>query len=512
MPRIAVLMPALGITTGEMPHLRWPPKNYMPGQNLYYLYTACRNLGYDTRVVDANWSRDAVGRILDHAPDQVLITTATPTFAGTLTAIAELRERGFDGPIHVGGPHVSLNAHARDYLLPEQPGVHYHAMVGSASTFDWVPRVFPGRSPVEVMGQGTPADCRAHLARRWEEQTGRSASASRSERYLFTFFRPSSEWMADTYQGAHVRSDMRHVPIRHSVITSIGCSKTCSFCANPFVYQIGFKHPSVVRAVVREYLAQGIDRVSVHDMFFLMNPSHAKAITKVMQEEGMAFSMQTCLENLDDEILTTLRDAGLQKFLVGIENPVSYSVGKTVDLAKVRWLLDRVDRLGFEGVKLSYIVGLPGVSLADDIALIDHIVAEVQGRDHPLSDLQVNLYTPYRPEGDSTYRPFDPALTEATSDERLTIDLLDRLSFRYWGSFPVAFGRLEEFRTQLMLVDIVHDRIYSEFRDPYRALRAQYVEDVTNAYPELSDFIPAFEESQRVYREATRGAVMAASA
>ncbi len=51
--KVIVLMPRLGYTTGEMPHLRNPPKNDMPGQMLDDLDTACRNLGCGVKVVDS---------------------------------------------------------------------------------------------------------------------------------------------------------------------------------------------------------------------------------------------------------------------------------------------------------------------------------------------------------------------------------------------------------------------------------------------------------------------------
>ena len=241
-------------------------------------------------------------------------------------------------------------------------------------------------------------------------------------------------------------------------------------------------------------------------------------VMAVMREEQMAFSMQTCLENLSAELLAELKACGLKKFLVGIENPVSYSVGKTVELHKVRWLLDSVDALGLEGVKLSYIVGLPGASPQADLALIDHIAGEVLRRGHPLEDLQVNLYTPYRPEGDSSYQPYDGSEgarrsfwanpgTASQNDAhhaRWRIHLLDKISYRYWGSFPVAAARAADLRRQMMLCDIIYDVVYADFRQAYLAERDGYLAELSRRYPELMALMPSSEESRRAYRKLHR--------
>ncbi|MEO1352280.1 MAG: radical SAM protein, partial [Cyanobacteria bacterium J06635_15] len=396
---VVIVMPELGLTTGEMPHVRFPPKNYMPSQALYFLYTACRNLGCITHVVDANWSKAPVNRILSFQPNKVFITTATPTLTGTLKIIRKLRQSGYIGEIYVGGPHISLNFLQRDFLLSDlttEEGVTLLPTIKSKSTFDWVPVAFPGRSQFEVLGMNTAA-AQNYLKTEFEREHNRKI-AGRLEDYIFSYFQPTMVWMNETYKGSHLKERWKNIPIRHSIITSIGCSKTCSFCGNPYIYRIGFKSPKIVREILKEYIAQGIHRISVHDMYFLMHQPHALEMMKIFRESGVKYSMQTCLDDLTEKWLEDLKDSGLQKFLVGIENPNSYTVGKKVEIDKVSWLLKIVKEKQLEGVKLSYIVGLPGVSIENDFALLQHIIKEVITHGHPLYDLQVNLYTPYRPE------------------------------------------------------------------------------------------------------------------
>ena len=515
--RVIVYMPRLGHTTGEMPHVRKPPVNWMPGQSLYYLYSAIKNLGHEVRVIDANWSVDPIQEVLDFGADKVLITTASPTFEDTRRTVRVLRARGFRREIFIGGPHVSLNAGLRDWLLPPLEGATYIPLVGSRSTFDWVPTVFPGRTQFEVLG-APDGEARQRLREWVHADTGSEPVAqSRLESLIFTYFAPSMAWMTDTYTGEHIRDDMRALPIRYSTITSIGCSKTCSFCGNPYIYRIGFKRKEVVRSILREYKRFGVDRVSVADMFFVMHMPHTRDMMDVFREEGVSYSMQTCLENLTDELLAELKESGLQKMLVGVENPVSYSVGKRVEIDKVRWLIDRSRELGLGGAKLSYIVGLPGVGLPADFALLDHVVQEVVARRHPLQDLQVNLYTPYRPEDDTQYLPYgEPGQRDHGSPRAggaaQRIYILNELPFSYWGSFPVGIRDAQDLFRQMVLCDVVYDVVYTDFVPEYRALRAQYVEDLGRAYPDLARHLPTFDESRGVYRTSARdGALVSAT-
>ena len=498
---VVIVMPELGLTTGEMPHVRFPPKNYMPSQALYFLYTACINLGYMTHVVDANWSKAPVTRILSFQPSKVFITTATPTLTGTLKIISKLRESGYVGKIYVGGPHISLNFLHRDFLLSDltaEEEVTLLPTINSKSTFDWVPIAFPNRSQFEVLGMNTEV-AQEYLKTEFEREHDRKI-VGRLEDYIFSYFKPTMVWMKETYEGSHLKEQWKNIPLRHSIITSIGCSKTCSFCGNPYIYRIGFKSPTIVREILKEYVAQGIHRISVHDMYFLMYQAHALEMMKIFRELKVKYSMQTCLDDLTEKWLEDLKDSGLQKFLVGIENPISHTVGKKVEIGKVSWLLKIVKEKQLEGVKLSYIVGLPGVSIEKDFALLQHIINEVIAHGHPLDDLQVNLYTPYRPEPNTQYVPYNKEQTKSGN----VIELLTQLPFKYWGSFPVGFHSQEEFYRQMVLCDVVFAAIYTDFVAEYLVRRKCYVREIRHHYPELYTQLPIFEESCSVYEKITQ--------
>ena len=65
---------------------------------------------------------------------------------------------------------------------------------------------------------------------------------------------------------------------------------------------------------------------------------------------------------------------------------------------------------------------------------------------------------------------------------------------------------------QMVLCDVVYDVVYTDFVPEYRALRAQYVEDLGRAYPDLARHLPTFDESRGVYRTSARdGALVSAT-
>jgi hypothetical protein len=504
--KIVIYMPKFGYATGEMPHIRKPFKNYMPGQNLYYLYSACKNLGNDVLVVDANWSKDPIGRILDFDPSKVLITSTTPCFEDALGTVEALRRESFGGKAFIGGPHVNANFRDRAFLLPEIEGLSYVPVVESDSTLEWIPAVFPGRSIFEALeGIHSEEEGRrflTDLARADPKAPPKSMTA-----LLFSYFLPSHEWLKETYSGDHVRDEMRAIPIRPSIITSIGCTKKCTFCTNNFTYRIVYKHRSTVRKILQDFKQDNISRISVHDMFFFMSTDHAREMISEFREAGMQFSIQTCLENLSDELIDLLVSSGAKKILVGVENPASYTLGKKVHLGRVKRVTEYARERGLEGMKLSYITGLPGASLDDDMALIHHIITEIQSGDHALCDLQVNLFTPYRPES----RAPSIAMTDVsqlpqnrTANTPRANNILVHVPFRFWGLLPVSIQVFEDLRRQMVLCDTIYSEIFHEFLFDYLEARSLYVQKMENHYPELARTIPSFEESIRQYKAMSR--------
>jgi len=495
--KVVVYLPRMGYATGEMPHLRKPPKNYMPGQNLYYLFTACKNLGHQTKVIDGNWSSDPVKEILDFNPDKILISSTTPCFEDALNITEKLSETRYYGEIYIGGPHVNLNTSSREFLLPKSRNIIYTPIKSSFTTFDWVPQVFPEQSIFEVLGLPKDDAQKFILENINDKQI---LSTDELEPYIFSLFKPEFKWINDTYNPPDIVSTMQGVEIRYSIITSIGCSNSCSFCGNPFIYKINFKSEKVIRDILTEYKLNNINRLSVHDMFFFMSIKHAKMVINLFKEFNMDFSIQTCLENLNEELMDDLADANVKRVLIGIENPFSKTLDKKVDLNKVFRLLDHADKLKLQDCfKLSYIVGLPDISLANDLSLIRHIVTKIKKRNLPLTNLQVNLYTPYRPDPNKIYIKYEDK--NPSNKSKNTIFILTKLSYTYWGLLPVGIGSEKDLTIQMTLCDIVYNEIYSEFKVKYLQIREKYLNDLAKSYPDLINNIPSFQESLRTYYE-----------
>ncbi len=120
-----------------------------------------------------------------------------------------------------------------------------------------------------------------------------------------------------------------------------------------------------------------------------------------------------------------------------------------------------------------------------------HIINEVTSQGHPLEDLQVNLYTPYRPELHTHYIPYG----ETAPTEGQSIFILTKIPYSLWGSFPIGFAQEEELRTQMILCDVTFEMIYTEFKDKYLEARELYLQELSRYYPHFDPFLPTYAES-----------------
>ncbi len=490
--KVVVYFPKIGYASGEMPHLRYPPRNYVLPQVLFYLYTGIKNLGHDVIVVDGNFTEDPVTRILEYGPGKILISSTTPSFGDTVNIIRALQRKGYTGGFYVGGSHVSLNLGYRDFLLPKIPGVTYIPCKGIVSGFEWVPRVFPGTSPLNVLGM--EEDAAERLLREKAARDNRTKDEKNlMQSCLFKSFIPSTEWIEDTYRGPHVSPGKTEIALRYSILTSIGCSRACSFCSNSYIYSIGYKSLDSIAQILDDPRLD--NHLSVSDMFFLMKEKHADGMMALFKEKGYSFSVQTCLYNLTGAHLDNLKKAGIKNILVGIENPLLSSIGKEVEIERVEWLLEETKKRK-SGLKLSYIMGLQDTDIHADIELLLHIIVDVMDKYRlPPEHLQVNLYAPYRPEPGITYLPFKAGARYGPA----TVHILSRLPFRYWGILPIAFYDPEHFRTQVYLCDLLYHLIYTDFKERYLEIRDLFRRETVTAYPVLEDFFPGFDQTVRLY-------------
>lgn len=499
MEKIVIYIPKFGYATGEMPHIKKPMDNYMPGQNVYYLYTVCKNIGKDVKVFDGNWHVNPTESILNENPDKILITTTTPCFENTLDMVKQLFSSGYYGKIYIGGPHVNLNYHERDFLLPKIDNVIYLPIKNSNSTFEWVMSVFKEHSIFEILDCYSFGELSKYIENNLNKQINKlEMDEIDYKKYIFCFFKPSLKWIKETYQERHIMKSMKSIPIRASLITTIGCNNDCSFCGNPYIYQIVYKNIEIVRAMLIDLKKNNFNKIVFHDMNFFMSLKHADSILDMVEELQLSFSIQTCLENLNKTILKKLKKAGVRKILVGIENPSSYTVDKNIQLEGILDILDYSKKIGISGIKLSYIVGLPGVALEKDIELIKHILIDIKKRDHELSNLQVNLYTPYRAEQSIKYVPFDKN-DFFDKENNSTIFILNNIGFRFWGFFPVGIKSKEHFLNQVYLCDTIYYNIYSQFQLSYLEARSDYCNAIMENYPELSKFINSYETNINLF-------------
>jgi hypothetical protein len=489
--KITVYIPKYGHATGHKPHYR-PSTKYSVPQNLISLSTAVRRLRHRLVAVDGNVHHDPIQQIIRSDPDMVLLSSTTPSFQDAIETVRSLRQLGYTGKVYAGGSHVSLNLGVRDFLLPTSYDIHYIRTQNSRSVLAWVSELF-GPEAVDRLFDETSPD--------------HDGCPLEGCDVLFPRFLPDLSLIKEIYNPDSAWTSNGKV-ICPTMITSVGCSHDCLFCGNNYMYSQSYSQPWVV-ARMAETLAQiRAPGVSIHDMYFLMKPKHAQYVMSCLQDHRLRFGMQTCMESISEAVLDDLKVAGCDAFLVGVENPASYTLDKAVNLRQVSWLLgEAVAKRGI-WVLLSYVFGLPGVDERDDFMLLEHIERDVLGTGYSSAFLQCNLFTPYRALSTVEYIPYDPSAPTRGSTE----SILTSIPFSWWGSFPVSFsGATSNFVHRMVLSDLIANRVYPEFLDVYHGLRSEYVSQLASNYPDLSSNLLSQEEAVDRYetflrrRDAARG-------
>lgn len=414
--KVAIVFPHVGYCTGWRPHLATTVESgatYHIAQALTYLYSICREFTRDVRVFDFNFLtfEDNTAALERWSPDKILISSTMNSYDST-KEIAQAAARRLPGvEIFIGGPAVSTNYYLRPKLL--DVGVPVQFIVTNKDIFAWSEQVFGRRAAID-----------------------------------FAEFTPTNAWIAETYPADAIEN------LRFTVITSLGCTYKCSFCLNPKVYDLEYKHHDVLRREVEELKSlYGATRISFADPYFFMNMRLARARMDIMRECGVQWSQQTCLVTLTDDNLQKMADTGCTSVLVGIENFASAEIDKPVGAAELEDRLRVASQLGIK-IKPSFISGLADIDYASDVQQIKYIRSLIDRGLIENHQLQSNIYSPYIP------------------DHR---DRLLDVPFRFWGVMPVTASDDKDLQANISLCDQIYDNLFPETKQRYAEVRAEYL-------------------------------------
>ncbi len=312
---------------------------------LGYLASALKQGGYETQVIDASFhhfdKKTVCNLVLSQRPTLLGFTLYYSNTAETIEIIKSLRKAGFSGHITLGGHHATFNA--ADML-------HDFSQIDSI-----------------VLGEGEGAirDLADRLASGTNWQAVPNLAFHRDGHTKVNECRPlisPLDSLACPNRDSYV-DFMRQHKIA-AMVSSRGCYGRCTFCSISTFYQLsGGKRwrarsaenlVDEIEALIRQY---GIERVNFLDDDFmgpgLVGRKRARAIGEALLRRKLkiAFNIVCRPDNLDEELLNFLKQAGLFHISIGIESWVPRQLalyGKGTTAAQNTRAIRIIERLGID--------------------------------------------------------------------------------------------------------------------------------------------------------------------
>lgn len=149
------------------------------------------------------------------------------------------------------------------------------------------------------------------------------------------------------------------------LITTRGCPYNCDYCARP-VFGNRYRERGVVDIIneIEEVLAQGYECIWFSDDVFTLNKERILCLCDEILKRGLVFSW-SCLcrvDNVDEELLRRMREAGCRRVLFGIESgddKIMTMMGKSFSVEGAEKAVNMARNAGIE-VGTFFMVGYPG--------------------------------------------------------------------------------------------------------------------------------------------------------
>lgn len=249
----------------------------------------------------------------------------------------------------------------------------------------------------------------------------------------------------------------RRTPVA-TLITSRGCDRRCLYC-----FQIdrerragrrGVRLRSVenVLSEIELCLAQGYREIKFLDDTFAADYERALQICQAIKARGLDFTWfaSACATQVDERLLTAMREAGCWAILIGAESGVQKNLNTLRKACTLQQIRDAVRAAKQAGLQVStpFVFGIPGETFAEGLQTIDfaialdpdlanfHCLTPFPGTD--LYDRGARYGTLSASLGDYTYQ--GAAFTPHTLT-REEIQRLRQLAFRRFYSRPAWLWR-----------------------------------------------------------------------
>ncbi|MFX1258058.1 MAG: B12-binding domain-containing radical SAM protein [Promethearchaeota archaeon] len=150
-----------------------------------------------------------------------------------------------------------------------------------------------------------------------------------------------------------------------TLLSSRGCSYSCTFCYTPNAFNRKIRHHSVERVIkdIKKIYDEGINALWIADPAFTLDKNHANKILNaiIKNEWELSIWCETRLDAVDEELLDLMKKAGVYQIFYGLESSNQQTldrIRKNLNFSKVENVIKWTKERGIK-VELAFIVGLP---------------------------------------------------------------------------------------------------------------------------------------------------------
>jgi len=277
---------------------------------------------HDAVVLDAHTaglvSADLEAVVARIRPDAVGITALTSTLLDVVATAAAVKRADASVPVIVGGPHVALFPRETVQL----PNVDF-AVLGEGeeplgALLDRLEeagrrRGLPWRHP-----EGTPRDggCVDDLPAVMDR-----ATATRKRRHFHADLETLPAPRRDLVPWQRYRTVVSRRPPTTVLMTSRGCSHSCSFCYTAGGKKVRERAPASVVAEMQQAVRLGIREFFFFDEAFTENPERVHALCTAIERARLdvSWDVRARVDSVDADMLRHMRRAGCTRVQFGIE-------------------------------------------------------------------------------------------------------------------------------------------------------------------------------------------------
>lgn len=396
----------------------------LPPLGLCNLAAVARDAGAEVSIIDAPalglGIKETFEMLEAFNPDLIGITAVTISINNAAQLAKYIKEKKFQSPIILGGPHVTA--------IPEE-----------------TLRLFP-EFAIAVIGEGE--ETFLELVSKWDKGINleeiKGLAFHKNGKVIRSFSRPFIKnldklplpsWnLLPNFPHAYSQSAMRsHRFPSACLITSRGCYGKCTFCDTACFGRKVRKHTAeyvitMLRDLINKY---GVKDISFYDDNFLAFPKHLSKICQMITGEKLDITW-SCDSRIDAiqsfDQLKTLKKAGCWQICYGIESgnqKILNEVKKNITIERIKQVVNWTASAGIH-VKGFFMMALPletGETIKETIKFAKEL---------PLTNAHVTFTTPL--PGSELYR---------TAPKYGTFDN-DWHKMNMWNPVFIPYGVTEE--------------------------------------------------------------------